>query len=248
MKHPTVYSLSIIALVLIGAGDFATARPMEFSELSLLVRARESESSIVQEVSQRKLLYKLTSQQESALKSQGASDSLIRSLRNSSVVSKEEAAALEVKREEKSKAVSSVRYTGKHAETAENISVFDVAVDHPVNLSQWGGPDYEFTFSSQRWLGGNIVTANITNQAGTYTDVATYVGFGAAGWEFTPSQYVAVVSRATNRSIPIDLQNPVRIKGVPYTLYPVYRAGGVSLYYISSTSYSVKLAVNTRWD
>jgi len=43
----------------------------------------------------------------------------------------------------------------------------------------------------------------------------------------------------------IDRRNPVRVKGSPYTLYPVYAAGGVSLYYISGTSESVKLAVRT---
>jgi hypothetical protein len=247
MKYPTVYSLSILVIVFLGFGGTALARPIDFSELSLLVRAHESESAIVQQVSQRKLLHKLTQQQESTLKSQGASDSLVRSLRNSNVVSKEEAAAIEAKREEKAKPVSADRYPGKHSEPAANISVFEVAVDHPVNLTQWGGPDYEFTFSSQRWLGGNVVTPFMTNQAGTYTDVATYVGFGATGWEWTPSEYVAVVSHATNRPIPIDMQNPVRIKGVPYALYPVYGAGGVSLYYIGATTYSVKLAVSTRW-
>lgn len=223
------------------------AYPIDFRELSLLVRAGDSESSIVQQVSQRKLLYKLTPHQESTLKSQGATDSLVRTLRNSNVVSKEEAAAIEAKREERTKSVSADRQPGKLSEPAEKVSILDLGMDRPVNLSQWGGPDYEFTFSSQRWAGENIVTPFMTHQAGTYTDVATYVGFGAAGWEFTPSQYVAVVSHDTRRPIPIDMQNPVRMKGVPYTLYPVYSAGGVSLYYVSSTSYSVKLAVTTRW-
>ena len=43
----------------------------------------------------------------------------------------------------------------------------------------------------------------------------------------------------------IDKRNPVLIKGVPYTLYPIYGVRGVSLYYITSSSNSVKLAVNT---
>ncbi|CAN5810160.1 hypothetical protein BH20VER1_BH20VER1_02260 [soil metagenome] len=45
------------------------------------------------------------------------------------------------------------------------------------------------------------------------------------------------------RGLRIDRRNPVRVKGSPYTLYPVYAAGGVSLYYTSGTSESVKLAV-----
>jgi hypothetical protein len=37
-------------------------------------------------------------------------------------------------------------------------------------------------------------------------------------------------------------------KGVPYALYPVYAAGGVSLYYIGGSSDSVRLAVSTTTD
>jgi hypothetical protein len=47
------------------------------------------------------------------------------------------------------------------------------------------------------------------------------------------------------RGLRIDRRNPVRVPGSPYNLYPVYAAGGVSLYYISSTTDSVKLAVRT---
>jgi hypothetical protein len=43
------------------------------------------------------------------------------------------------------------------------------------------------------------------------------------------------------------MQNPVWIKGVPYALYPIYGAGGVSLYYVGATTYSVRLAVSTHW-
>lgn len=43
----------------------------------------------------------------------------------------------------------------------------------------------------------------------------------------------------------IDWRNPVFIRGVPYTLYPIYGVRGVSLYYIASSSNSVKLAINT---
>ena len=34
-------------------------------------------------------------------------------------------------------------------------------------------------------------------------------------------------------------------KGVPYTLYPIYGVHGASLYFIGSSSNSVKLAVRT---
>jgi hypothetical protein len=57
-----------------------------FSEVSLWVRARETDQSIVRKVSQRKLARALTPQQEATLKSQGASDSLVQSLRSPNVI------------------------------------------------------------------------------------------------------------------------------------------------------------------
>src|SRR5215469_3752684 len=95
MKSPTCYSfLAAVALLLASSQLHAT--PVGFSELSLLVRMHEPEFSIKDEVAQRKLLHPLTQPQENILKSQGASDSLIKSLRDSNLaVSKEEAAAVE---------------------------------------------------------------------------------------------------------------------------------------------------------
>ena len=96
MKHPTVYSLSIVAAFLTVWINSAAARPIGFSELSLLVRMHEPEASIKNEVAERKLLHGLTQPQEGILKSQGASDSLIKSLRDSNLVaSKDEVAAAE---------------------------------------------------------------------------------------------------------------------------------------------------------
>src|SRR5260370_31001665 len=95
MKNPTYYRLLILAASLFAASQLS-ARPIGFSELSLMVRMHESENDIKNDVAERKLLHGLTQPQEGILKSQGASDSLIQSLRNSKlVVSKEEAAAAE---------------------------------------------------------------------------------------------------------------------------------------------------------
>ena len=63
-------------------------RPIDFSEVSLLVRAHESEATIRDEVARRKLMHSLTPQQESTLKTQGASDSLITATRNAPVSSR----------------------------------------------------------------------------------------------------------------------------------------------------------------
>jgi hypothetical protein len=246
MKNPISTAFIVIYAIFWIATPAVRAMPIDFSEVSLLVRAGETESSIIQDVSQRKLLYPLTSQQEQTLKRQGASDSLVSALRNSNIViSKDEATAIENMRHQNAARIATAAHHAEAEVQAANpdVSVFDVAVDHPVNLSQWGGPDYEFTFASHRWLGENVVVPSITSQGGTYTDVSRYVGFGADGWEFTPSGYYAVSERTLSRPIHIDMQNPMWVHGVPYALYPIYSAGGVSLYYVSATSYSVRLAV-----
>src|SRR5882762_5450545 len=97
MKSPTHYRLFIAsaALSLLLATPLF-ARPIGFSELSLMVRMHQSEPDIKSDVVERKLLHQLTQPQENLLKSQGASDSLIQSLRDSKLVaSKEEAASAE---------------------------------------------------------------------------------------------------------------------------------------------------------
>src|SRR5947208_15044492 len=95
MKSPTHYRLLIVAASLLAASQLS-ALPIGFSEISLMIRMHESETSIKNEVVERKLLHGLTQPQEGILKTQGASDSLIQSWRNSNVVaSAEEAAAVE---------------------------------------------------------------------------------------------------------------------------------------------------------
>jgi hypothetical protein len=102
----------------------------------------------------------------------------------------------------------------------------------------------------------------------TYTDVAHYVGVLGTGprttqpyfrsHTFIPyaggdlkddshmiGDYIAVSSHSASRPMSIDRKNPEFIKGVPYTLYPIYGVRGASLYYIGSSSNSVKLAVRS---
>src|SRR5262245_59127029 len=74
----------------------ATAAPVTFNEVSLLVRMRETDAYMTQQVTQRRLLRALTPGQEAALKAQGASDALLDALRKPEVVfSADEAAAFE---------------------------------------------------------------------------------------------------------------------------------------------------------
>jgi hypothetical protein len=281
MKRPAVYSVSIVLIVFLGWVAFVSARPLEFSEVSLLVRARDSENSILQDVSQRKLLYPLTPQQESKLKAEGASDALLRALKNPNfVVSKEDAAALEAAREQRTKVSTASRDSSGGWEASNNVQVFDVALGHPINLSQWGGSDYELAFYSYRCAGedivepalidnirtGTTVYRNITEKsegeafAGNSFRQQRFIPYDNDAHRFTPydgrrdlkddrfnfRDTVSVSSWSASRNLAIDWSSPVTIKGVPYALYPVYGAGGVSLYFISASSTSVRLAVATR--
>ena len=200
MKSPTHYSrLLVLAAFLLAAAQLF-ARPIGFSELSLMVRMHESEIDIKNDVAQRKLLHGLTQPQEGILKSQGASDSLIKSLRDSNLaVSKEEAAAVEAAaaREASAPSVEMTSHPGHH----RHVLVFDVAFGHPINLSQWGGLDYEIAFYSYRFAGEDHIQPAMIDNVGTRTvvyksiplesenEVFTedwYPTNGARNWRYTP--------------------------------------------------------------
>ncbi|HXM75122.1 MAG TPA: hypothetical protein VN904_07595 [Chthoniobacterales bacterium] len=280
MKRPTVYSLSIAAAILTVWINSAAARPIGFSELSLLVRMHEPEASIKNEVAERKLLHGLTQPQEGILKSQGASDSLIKSLRDSNLVaSKDEVAAAEAAAREANAPSPEIQ---NHYPRVE---VFDVAFGHPINLSRRGlrGFDYEIAFYSYRFAGEDHIQPAFIDQVGTRT-VATklirtgslsedevltqdwYPTNGGRNWRYEPyngrggtlyngrgdfedtrsfnfSDDITVSSRSVSRPITIDWDNPVFIEGQPYTFYPVYAAGGASLYFINASSGSARVAV-----
>jgi hypothetical protein len=250
--------------VLAGAMS-ALAAPVNFNEVSLWVRAKETDKSILSEVSQRKLAKALTPQQESILKSQGASDSLVQSLRNSALV----ASAADVAAAEPKAVAPKIAPAPEpeHDSAADNLQIFEVSAGHPINLSQWGGPDYEFAFNICRYAGEDLIEPIMVDTVRTYTDVAHYVGvlgtgprtavphFRGAG-RLIPylggdlkddshmiGDYISVSSHFTSRGMSIDRKNPVFIKGVPYALYPIYGAGITSLYYIGHGANSVKLAV-----
>ncbi len=275
MKSPTYYRLLILAASLCLVSQLS-ARPVGFSELSLMVRMHQSEADIKNDVAERKLLHGLTQPQEGILKSQGASDSLIKSLRDSNLVaSKEEAAAAESAAAHESRAPSAeIQPAGHH----RHVYVFDVAFGHPINLSQWGGLDYEIAFYSYRFAGEDHIQPALIDNVGTRTVVYRTTPFlsegetftsdwfptnGVRNWRFTPyngvdydnrgdfrdtrsinfSDTVAVSSYSVSRPIVIDWNAPIFLEGQPYTFYPVYGAGGVSLYYINSNSYSARVAV-----
>ena len=279
MKSPTRYSILIAAAFLFASSQLH-ASPVGFSELSLLVRMHEPEFSIKNEVADRKLLHPLTQSQENLLKSQGASDALIKSLRDSNLVApKEEVAAAEAATAPQINAPSDepMSHPGHH----RHVLVFDVSFGHPINLSQWGGLDYEIAFYSYRFAGEDHIQPALIDQVGTRTVVYRsiplegenevfnedwYPTNGVRNWRYTPyngaggtllngrgdfrdsrsinfSDSVAVGSYSVSRPVAIDWDDPVFVDGQPYTFYPVYSAGGVSLYYINANSYSARVAV-----
>jgi hypothetical protein len=245
----------------------ALAAPVNFNEVSLWVRVKETDKSILTELSQRKLARALTPQQESTLKSQGASDSLIQSLKKPALLaSPADIAATEVK--SPATRVPSPQDPNGDSDV-DTLQVFEVAAGHPVNLSEWGGPDYEFAFNIFRYAGENIIEPVLVDTVRTYTDVAHYVGVLGTGPRTTQpyyrgagrlipylggdlkddthliGDYIAVSSHSASRAMSIDRRHPVFMKGSPYTLYPIYGVRGASLYYIGHSADSVKLAVAT---
>ena len=244
-----------------------TAAPIKFGEISLWVRARDTDQSILREVSQRKLAKALTPQEEATLKNQGASASLIQSLKSPNLVAAPaDVPATEVK--SPTAPTSATQHTDSDS-PADNLHVFEVPAGHPVNLSQWGGPDYEFAFNIFRYAGENIIEPILVDTVRTYTDIAHYVGVLGTGPRTTQphfrgggklipylggdlkddahmlGDYISVSSHSASRAMSIDRRNPVVIKGSPYTLYPIYGAGRTALYYIGHGANSVKLAVAT---
>jgi hypothetical protein len=184
MKHPTSYSLSIIAITFLTWVSQASARPIGFSELSLLVRMHESDASIKQEVAQRKLLHPLTTPQENLLRSQGASDSLIQSLRSSSLVaSKEEAAVAEAAASRETRAQPVEAAMGERH--GPKVHVFNVAYGHPINLSEWGGLDYEIAFYSYRFAGEDDVEAALIDPVLSRTVVSRNIALASESETFT---------------------------------------------------------------
>ncbi len=213
----------------------------------------------------------LTSQQESTLKSQGASDSLVQSLRNSNlVVSKEEAASFE-------SAAARSNEMPAYQPSGPRVHIFNAAFGQPINLGQWGGTDYEIVFNSYRCAGEDYIEPVIIDTVRTGTEVIRiinpfqsedeaftrdwYPRNEVRSWRYTPydargdnrdnrfnfSDSVVGTSYSVGRPIRIDWDSPVYMEGQPYTFYPVYGAGGVSLYYIcKSTDTTAKLAVVTR--
>src|SRR5256714_6504942 len=226
--HSTKIILITAIVVLAGAIGLAAA-PINFNEVSLWVRAKQTDKSILTEVSQRKLSKALTPAQESTLKSQGASDSLVQSLRSSALI----ASSADVAPSETRAPAPKTAPAPDRENAPENLQVFDVTAGHPINLSQWGGPDYEFAFNIYRYAGENIIEPVMVDTVRTYTDVAHYVGVLGTGPRINVphirsagrlipylngdlkddshmiGDYISVSSHSASRGMSIDRKHPV---------------------------------------
>ncbi len=264
---PRILTIVFIASSLLAGRAFAD--PIDFSEVSLLVRARDSEAAITQEVSHRKLVRALTPQQEATLKTQGASDSLIQTLRRSDIaLAPADATAFETRREQSRQAKKSAVAAGDENNAdrdSTNVHVFNVAFGHPINLSQWGGLDYEIAFYSYRFAGEDQIEPVMVDNLRTVTEVTHPIRFTSEDEAFSrdffltnavrnqrykpyearidnrdtrleQNETVSVRSNTASRRLTIDWQNPVYMHGQPYAFYPVYGAGDASLYYIGKAN------------
>jgi hypothetical protein len=272
MTRPTLPGLTTLLFLLLGLTSQISARPVDFNEISLLVRCREPETSIRDDVTMRKLMRPLTSDQEATLKKQGASDSLIQYLHNNNlVVSKEEAEALDAS--DRRRMAAAAEQMENHVASHRNVHIFNIAYGQPINLSEFGGADYEIAFFSYRSAGEDHIMPAMIDQVRTGTDVSRtlpllsendvfnsdfFPNNTVRNGRFTPydasgdlrdnrflfSDSVAVSSHEFVRPLHIDWDSPVFIEGQPYTFYRVYGGGGVALYYIGqATAQSAMVAV-----
>ena len=65
------------------------------------------------------------------------------------------------------------------------VDVFNVAFGHPINLSRWGGLDYEIAFYSYRFAGEDHIQPALIDNVGTRTVVSRSIPLLSEGEAFT---------------------------------------------------------------
>jgi hypothetical protein len=238
--HKLQTTVIVIAIALTSISVFA--RAIDFREVSLLVRSHESDQFIITTVADRKLSRPLTPQEEAKLRSQGASDSLVRSLRAPDLVSSQaDNAGYEVANPAPAGQKPSLP---KHR---TNFEIVDLGVGQPINLTTWGGPDLDLTFRPRDIVETGRDEVELIEPALSHVHYATYRGYRVPGWEPVDPEYTSITAHTFTRSLPIDWTHPVRLDDVPYLLYPIYSTRGASLYFIGRTSDdTVRLAIVSR--
>jgi hypothetical protein len=127
------------------------------------------------------------------------------------VLAAAEATSFETRREQSRNEQPAAARRGSGATRAEqspgDVQVFDVAVGHPVNLSQWGGPDYEFAFRGKTRLDEGREDAVMIDNVRSFTHVASYLGAGRpddSTTTFDRRNYVSVTDHSFARPLRID--------------------------------------------
>lgn len=220
----------------------ANARPIEFSEVSLLVRSHEEPSDILREVQTRKLPQPLSANQESALRAQGADDALLRELHNRALVLSPEQAASFAQEQERAANIARPAAPPRSRQASACTSSKSPTATRSTSAN--GAAPRAKSPSASAAMGAKKASSRSCS-----TDPPSPPPIRGQGRPddsttiFDRREYVSAISYDRSRPGSIDLNNPVVIKGVPYNLYPVCGAGGVSLYYIGKSGGAVRLAV-----
>lgn len=223
---------------------------MSFKEISFLIRVREPYKVVAQQLTRRRLLYKVTPEQEAVLMTQGASEALLKLIRDPRMVYSEVEAKAYAESRKELAAFKTKAEEAKAAERSERdeYQTLNVPLGKPVNLSQWGGPNNDITFYAKReFVGDDLILAILTDNTRTFTD--TVATTGASSGIFGASASTTTVQSSYSPSTPltIDKTTPLLIAGLP-TLYRVYQTSGVSVYFChisTEAADSVKIAIRT---
>ena len=89
-----------------------------------------------------------------------------------------------------------------HHAHRRNVVVFDVAFGHPINLSQWGGLDYEIAFYSYRFAGEDHIQPALIDNVGSRTIVSRYKAFESESEAKQFAKEVLLKMMAEAKSLP----------------------------------------------
>lgn len=240
------------------AASLAAAAPVTFEEISLSVRMDAGDGSIVQQVSNRRMLSSLTPEQKAALKKEGASDALINTLDDPRfVLSDHEALAWEesrkaiqdaavakaaadeaAKREratQESDRAELARQVRDRAAGDSSISPvsLDVKFGARLDLKRFGGYDMDIVITSADVMSVRTLTIDRTKMVTRTSSAVGAVAFADDSGAYAAaaaSTYIDTVPTVTPYEIP--LTNGIPVEGAAMQkLFLVYQDDKVAVYY-----------------
>src|SRR5205814_693125 len=102
------------------------------------------------------------------------------------------------------------------ASQGPNVEIVNVSCGHPVNLSYWGGPDYDFTFRSRDIVEVGRPEVEMIEPAGTSIHYATYRAVRGGGGVTGPLRMI-FPSFITNRTRSVAVMSVVGSPGIAIT-------------------------------